>query len=467
MKKFRQIIAFLVLGFCTFALVLLLPTSSRNVRAAPPSVFQSGGLQLGSGGQVASDPYHSEHPFSPSEATSLQGIVFHRGDYPSATTCGRCHVAIHDNWQSSLHRLSASDTWYLKTKDLLAFEQGAPAVRLCAGCHAPVSLLTGEVGLYSSEAASIREGVTCSFCHTLDAVKGGNAKYISDPGRIRPYPEGDYLAESGIQPAAHLVMINPAQHKSDMLKPFYRTSQFCQSCHELTLNKVRIQSTFSEWAASSYAQQGVTCQGCHFTPGAGPTSETGRLVEHYLDTRSGILRHTLGGGSVTIGVRNNHSELKDALQMTATIQRHRLQVTVKNVLAGHSVPTGVSDLRELWIEVTGKDTGGHEVYRSGHLDASGRIEPGSQIFHMVLGDEHGQPLTRHDIWRVKTILKDTRIPADGQQTVTYTLPTAVQHVSVRLLWRDAPSEFQATVIQGATITAKVVSLAQWAVNIVR
>ncbi|WP_407572865.1 multiheme c-type cytochrome [Deinococcus altitudinis] len=418
-------------------------------------------MKIGSGGQVASNPYSASSPFAPSEANSSQRIVFHAGAYPSAGTCGRCHVAIHDNWQSSLHRLSASDAWYLKTKDLLAFEEGAPAVRLCAGCHAPVSLMTGEVGLYSSEAASIREGITCSFCHTLSAVNGGNAKYVSNPGGIRPYPQGDYLAESGIQPAAHLVMLDPAQHRADMLKPFYRTSQFCQSCHELTLNNVKLQSTFSEWAASSYAQKGVTCQGCHFTPGAGPTTEVGRLVEHYPDTRSGILRHSLGGGSVTIGTRDNRSELKDALKLSARVERGRLLVTVRNVLAGHSVPTGVSDLRELWVEVTGQDVNGRKVFHSGHLDAAEGIQPGSTVFHMVLGDESGRPLVRHDIWRARSVLSDTRIPADGQRVVTYPLPTTVRHLHVRLLWRDAPSEFQAIVVQGATRPAAVLTLADW------
>jgi Cytochrome c554 and c-prime len=444
-------------------LLFLLPTSNREVKAAPPPAFQSGGLKIGSGGQAQSDPYSAASPFapSPSEASTLQGVVYHKGDYPSASTCGRCHVAIHDNWQSSLHRLSASDAWYLKTKDLLAFEQGAPAVRQCAGCHAPVSLMTGEVGLYSSEAASIREGVTCSFCHTLEAVKGGNAKYVSDPGRIRAYPQGDYLAESGIQPAAHLVMASPGQHRTDMLKPFYRTSQFCQGCHELTLNKVKLQSTFSEWAASSYAQKGVTCQGCHFTPGAGPTSETGRLVEHYPNTREGILRHTLGGGSVTVGVRDNRAELRDALKLSARLERGQLQVMVRNVLAGHAVPTGVSDLRELWLEVTAQDVGGHEVFRSGHLDAAGNIQSGSQIFHQVLGDEHGQPLTRHDIWRARSMLSDTRIPADGERKVAYKLPATARRVSVRLLWRDAAQEFQTTVVQGATRSAAVLELAEW------
>ena len=447
-----------LLLFILVSYIFLAPHTTQEISVAPPTAFQSGGLEQGSGGQVTPTSYTT--PFAPSQAATLQGIVFHKGAYPSAETCGRCHVDIHANWQSSLHRLSAVDPWYLKVKELLAFEQGELAVRECAGCHAPVALMTGEVGLYSRESPSSQQGVSCVLCHTLDRVDGGNARYVSDPGRIRPYPGGDYLAEGGIEAAAHLVMVDPAQHKADMMRPFYRSSQLCQGCHELTINKVPLQSTFSEWSKSSFAAKGVTCQGCHFTPGAGPTTEAGRLVEHYPNTRERVLKHTLGGGSVTVGTRDNRSELREALKLSASLSGQQLTVTVKNVLAGHAMPTGVGDLRQLWVEVTGTGNGG-TVFASGHLDAAGNLQPGSQIFHLVLGDEQGQPLVRHDIWRVKSILKDTRIPADGQRRVSYQLPTGVRSIKVRLLWRDAPAAFQQIVVQGATKTAPVTTLAEW------
>lgn len=456
MKRRTFILPFIVLAFCLY--VLFSPRTAQEISAAPPAAFQSGGLEKNSGGQVTPAGYAS--PFAPSLATTLQGIQFHRDGYPSSQTCGGCHVEIKKNWDQSLHRFSAVDPWYSKVKEQLAFEEGELAVRQCAGCHAPVALLTGEVGLYSRESPSSQEGVSCVVCHTLDAVKGGNAEYVSDPGRIRPYAGGNYLAETGIENAAHLLMLNPQQHREDMQRPFYKTGQLCQGCHELTINKVKLQSTFSEWSKSSFAQNGVTCQGCHFTPGAGVTTEAGRLVEHYPNTRSQVLRHTLGGGSITVAQRDNRPILREALKLSATLSGTRLAVTVKNVMAGHSVPTGVSDLRELWVEVTG-EARGRSVFTSGHLDAVGEIEPGSQIFHMVLGDSAGQPLVRHDIWRVAKILKDTRIPADGQRTVNYTLPAGVKQVKVRLLWRDAPIAFQQRVVQGATKAAPVVVLGEW------
>ncbi|GMA14335.1 cytochrome c family protein [Deinococcus metallilatus] len=360
-----------------------------------------------------------------------------------------------------MHRLAASDPWYLKVKDLVAFEEGEVAVRQCAGCHAPVALMTGEVGLYSRESVGSLEGVSCVFCHTLDRVEGGNARYLSDPGRIRPYPGGDYLSVQEIEAAAHLVMADPQQHREDMMRPFYRTSAFCQGCHELTMNGVRLQSTFSEWAQSSYAEQGVTCQGCHFTPGAGETRERGRLVDHRPVERDRVYRHTLGGGSLTVAARDNRTELKEAVALEAAWQGERLRVTVRNVKGGHAIPTGVSDLRELWLEITAMDANGREVFTSGHLDAAGRIREGSTIFHTVFGDEHGNKIVRHDIWRARQILKDTRIPADGQRQVSYRLPGSAKDVKVRLLWRDAPADFQQIVVQGATQPAEVFSLAEW------
>lgn len=403
----------------------------------------------------------TDSPFSPSPAMSLQGGVLRTDSYPPSQVCAGCHTTIHANWKKSLHSQAALDPLYLKVKELLAFEEGENAVKECAACHAPVALMSGEVGLYSKESAASQEGVSCAFCHTLHSTDEESGGWVSDPGRIRPYLGGDYLSPKGIEAAAHLVMAEPQQHREDMMRPLYRTSETCQSCHELTINDVKLQSTYSEWQSSSFAKEGVTCQACHFTPGAGVTQERGRIVDHRPFERERFYRHALNGGALTVSERDNRPELKEALKLEVKRQGTELNVVVRNVKGGHAIPTGVSDLRQLWLEVIALDTNGRVTFSSGVADAAGQLPKEARVFHSVFGDENGQVIQRHDIWRVHKLLKDTRIPADGYRTEKFALPAKVMRVKIRLLWQDIPAEFERSVIQGAVVSAPPVELASW------
>jgi hypothetical protein len=363
-----------------------------------------------------------------------------------------------------MHAVSATDDWYLKVKELLAFEQGEGAVRMCAGCHAPVALMTGEVGLYNRESISSQQGVSCIFCHTLDRVAGPNGAWVSDPGRVRMYSGGDYLAEEGVENAAHLVMASPGVHKADMMRPFYSDSAACMSCHQFELNGVKLQSTYEEWQASSYADEGTTCQDCHFTPGAGVTEpDPGKLVEHYPTSHDHIFRHTLAGGS-TVSAPNtdkNIAALKEAVELESVLEGESLTVTVHNRKAGHHLPSGVADLRVLWLEVVALDASGQEVYTSGKADAAGYLPDDTVQFHQVLGDANGDPIVRHDIWLATQVLEDTHIPANGNHVATFTLPEQTNTVKVRLLWRDAPAEFVQRVLNLPGTAIPVTELASW------
>ena len=436
-------------------------TEHRALPSRVPPAFYTGGLEKGSGGKV--EESYGEDLFAPSPASSLTASLLPSEAYPAPQTCARCHKGIHDNWEDSMHAVSATDEWYLRVKDLLAFEEGEPAVRLCAGCHAPVALMTGEVGLYNQESAASKQGVSCSFCHTVESVHGGNGGWVSNPGRVRMYRGGDYLAEEGVENAAHLVMASPGVHKADMMRPLYRDSAMCMSCHQFELNGVKLQSTYEEWQTSEYAAEGVTCQSCHFTPGAGPkVPDPGHLVESYPE-RDHILRHTLSGASTVAAPRweKNVETLRETVELEANLDENKLEVTVHNRKAGHHLPTGVGDMRQMWLEVVAYDAQENEVYSSGKLDPAGYLPDEAALFHQVLGDAQGNPIVRHDIWRVAQVLEDTRIPAKGSVTSSFDLPAGASKVQVRLLWRDAPAEFVQRVLKRPAHTIPVSELARW------
>jgi hypothetical protein len=235
-----------------------------------------------------------------------------------------------------------------------------------------------------------------------------------------------------------------------------------RACHSFTINNVKVQSTWDEWQASSAAKNGITCQACHFKQGGNPnTLEAGEVANGRA--RNQVFAHSLGGGSTMQSPRavDNIETLKQSLKLEPRIQNGFLEVKVTNLMAGHSIPTGVTDLRQLWLEVIATDSSGQTVFNSGTLDRAGNVQEGSSIFHVVLIDAQGQQLERHDIWRVAKILEDTRIPAEGSRTQGFQLPSDAKDIQVRLLWRDVPARFAAFVLKVNGSSLPVQELASW------
>jgi hypothetical protein len=466
-------LAFVGVLVATLVLWFVTPSSTfvfaRNLKPKTIPAFYQGGLQQGSGGKLERDwnAYDSKNLFTPSQAHNTANALMPNEAYPAPEACGSCHSSIHGNWVSSLHAKSATDGFYLKVKESFAFENGEPAVRLCAGCHAPVALMSGEVGLYSRESASSQAGVSCAFCHSVDASHGGNGAYVSNPGRIRDYFGGNYLKASssglsvGDQLARWLVFQKPQAHVQDMRPAALSNGQVCQSCHSFTINGVKVQSTWDEWQTSSYAKRGVTCTACHFTASGNPNlPESGEIVNGR--SRDRVFAHALGGGSTSQAARAeaNVTTLKSAVKLEARVLKNSLNVVVRNISAGHSIPTGVGDLRQLWLEIIARDKANQEVFSSGTLDATGVQETGTVLFHQVLGDARGNPLLRHDIWRVAKVLEDTRILANQSRETVFKLPLNAVSVRVRLLWRDVPATFVQQVLHQKGSSLPVIELAQ-------
>ena len=445
-------------------------TTPRVITPQELPAFYTGGLEQGSGGKLEQnwDAYDPKNLFTPSQARNTQNALMPQSAYATPEACGSCHVSIHQNWQQSIHASSATDRLYLKVKDLFVFEKGEPAVRLCAGCHAPVALMTGEVGLYNKESASSKAGVSCGFCHSVETVHDGNGAYVSQPSRVRSYWGGDYLKDPslgltvGDSVSKFLVNTKPQAHAEDMRPPALLSGQVCQSCHEFQINGVKVQSTWSEWQASSYPSQGKTCTSCHFRVGIDDTAlEPAEIVSGRM--RPHVLGHHLPGGSTLTSPRaaKNVEYLRDAIGLKVQLETNKVLVKVSNLKAGHSVPTGVSDLRQLWLEVKAFSSADQVLFSSGTTDLAGEIKKDSVIFHQVLADQRGFELKRHDIWSAAKILEDTRIPANGSRNTVFTVPSGTTRVTVRLLWRDVPASFAQIVLNQSGSSIPVQVLHQW------
>jgi hypothetical protein len=109
-----------------------------------------------------------------------------------------------------------------------------------------------------------------------------------------------------------------------------------------------------------------------------------------------------------------------------------ISVKVANVGCGHMLPTGRSDLREVWLEVRALDAGGNEVYAD------------RRAYRTVFGDAEGNPVG-HRFWLAKQVLSDYRIAPNEIKTerFSFAVPENVEGpitLEAKLLYRLASQE---------------------------
>jgi hypothetical protein len=96
---------------------------------------------------------------------------------------------------------------------------------------------------------------------------------------------------------------------------------------------------------------------------------------------------------------------------------NEVKVRVTNIGAGHKLPTGFPEGREMWLDFKVVDARNVEVYRLGAVK-NGRTEPGTRSFKVVLGDRNGKVVDLN-VLEADRILSDTRISPHGYGDVTY------------------------------------------------
>ena len=170
---------------------------------------------------------------------------------------------------------------------------------------------------------------------------------------------------------------------------------------------------------------------------------------------------------------HSHAQVAGAVGLAVTVSPQvrpaattlDIQVTVDNSRAGHATPTGSSELRILWLEVTaqagsqvfpllaesrfgpGWTEGLYEIAGNGPLDplvAGGDVPRGSRLYRVVLADVEGKPTLTS--WEARRVLADTRLKAAEVRSERYrfTVPEEVAGtltVTAVLRYQSAPRVF--------------------------
>jgi hypothetical protein len=98
----------------------------------------------------------------------------------------------------------------------------------------------------------------------------------------------------------------------------------------------------------------------------------------------------------------------------SSYQKNRLahiKVKVINSGAGHYLPTGLTEVRQMWLDVKITDAGGRVLLRSGNINEKGDVDENAVMYQTHLGDEKGNLVL--NVAKADRILYDHRIPPKG------------------------------------------------------
>ncbi len=475
-----------------------------------------------------------ESPFFPSPATTTSGTflpsrILTRGEQElrdiirneastkgfvtetliGATTCERCHQDIVAQWAVSAHRFasfnnpfyeatvndmrrhaSQPNSWIDQHAATFAVpEDGVGRVKSkwCSGCHDPALMLAGAMdGEVDRTSAEAQAGLTCLACHAIDRIhnRTGNGNY-----NIADEQEDPYLyatASSGsIRAFLHdaSVKAKPTVHKRQMLNPTFRESEFCATCHKVSLTEpvnnyrwLRGQNEFDNWDDSGVSLNAARtfylpptkrrCQDCHMPlepADLGDVSaKDGQVRSHRFLAVNTALPFVRGDEET---VSRTEAFLRDgklrldifalnrpqsrtpvmAIDRTESTvapgDRITLDVVVRNEGVGHTFPGGTNDSNEGWLELTVFDDAGNVIAQSGAIDSAGHLDPMAHVYKAVILDRNGNQIQRRNAQDIHVTVFANVINPGTADLAHYTFvvprtarPTTLR-VRARLLWR--------------------------------
>ena len=367
-----------------------------------------------------------------------------------------------------------------KTKKLEPEELLPVVADLCLRCHSPVGWLEGHSEPRDSnrpflkgqfwgaallqnpidantgqprevnqkeESEAQMDGLQCDFCHRAK----DNFKRISNydkKSRMANGNGGYFVART-----------DPFEVEVEPKFDFQKTGEFCGTCHDVTnpiiKTKTRvngavpdmfhpIERTYTEWFWSDYRNE-QTCQDCHkpmkflgaqtwlIFPGLdrlwGDVDEKWRKppFNYQVPLRSEAYQVAL--------IRNHSFVAEQAASVgfvdTPTTVSQGKPVTVKVKVinkAGHRLPTGYAEGRQMWIHIRVADASGSVIFEDGVLDGKGALvrTPETKVYEQkTLAIDYPTTVIAADDQEFHFVLmnfieKDNRIPPKGYNKAAYT-----------------------------------------------
>ena len=426
--------------------------------------------------------FGQKSPFLPSNATTDTGAFIDPKDFPTAAYCGHCHQAAHQQWRESVHSNSNRVPYYLRNVNLLAAEKGIAFTRHCEGCHDPIALVSGALTDKSPRTRPYdQDGVTCMTCHSIQSVDTrGTGSYVMGIPAVLLDENGQpiHRAVTDAEILAHL-----DRHSAAVMKPFYRTSEFCSACHKAALPHAlndykwqRAISLYDEWQNASFAKQSPlpfykkdvvsTCETCHMQREPlgklpDPGSKHEQLASHrwlgantlipqiyHFDEQAKRVVEFLQNAVFNVdifaietepitnaGAPRPASGTWDAAQpaqpkLIAPLglvdydltpgQRVVVSVVIQNKGIAHSHVPEQRDMYESWVDFTVKNAAGKVIYESGAIQPKDKeLDPAAHSFTNRLINKQGGINALHQVWDNRVVAYNNTIQSGRSQLIRY------------------------------------------------
>lgn len=437
-------------------------------------------------------PKEGQKYFLPSFARTATGNFIPARTLMMDDYCQKCHQDSYDGWFHSAHHFgSFNNKPYLfsvrETREMAMKRDGnVKASRWCAGCHDVVPFFSGafdDPDFDVEKHPTSQAGITCTACHAITHVNStrGNADYTIEEPIHYPFAFSTNRVLQFIN--QQLVKAKPDFHKKTFLKDLHKTSEFCSTCHKVSLPEelnhykefLRGQNHYDTFllsgvsghkASSFYypekAQQ--NCNGCHmpikeavndfgakfFNPTSRvlsvhnhlfPAANTGvahlrgqpEIVKAHQDFLKGSLRVDIFGikeGGTIDGALI--APLRPKLPVLERGKKYLLEVVLRTLTLGHPFTQGTSDSNEIWVDAT-VASGGKVAGRSGGRGPHQEVDPWSHFVNVYMLDREGNRIDRRNPQDIFTPLYNHQIPPGAAQVAHYEFtvpPDAADEIQV-------------------------------------
>jgi hypothetical protein len=349
--------------------------------------------------------------------------------FESANQCATCHPRQHGEWKGSMMHYAAQSPVF-QAMDLTVRKltgrfgpDDNDNPTFCVNCHSPVSAYNNELAGVTRGGTALpamgevgKEAITCSFCHSVQEPfvekregKGLLGDGISNAALIF-YPTKKFVGPS----FGATLKTNPYHGllNDEVSSRYLKSSEFCGACHDVRVPNTpdaathepfqRLENLYSEWKNGPWNRNDnpvghpVSCQGCHMSLYGSPDPST--QIPRPPDSES-VRTHRFTAVSTTLidepdTFPHQNDTTVDTLNMPRGQRQRREQIlkmacrlewgdtpkildgnvdtlpvrfTITNTGAGHRVPSGFSQERELWVALTVRTEEGEVIYQSGNL----------------------------------------------------------------------------------------------------
>jgi hypothetical protein len=333
-------------------------------------------------------------------------------------------------------------------------------------------MITGEIkgpGLKELGPLALA-GVSCDICHSISETthwqtpshEPENGSFILTPGVDTK--EGVQLLKRG--PFVPLDGCGMGFHQC-VESPLHLRAELCASCHQVYHydSHFPIEATYLEWKHGPYAQKDILCQDCHmvetetFKRSADTFQKpTRQEYHHYFNGANYLLYFLARAAAEKAGDRDLAAQHQKQYEMAVARLKsaadleilpvydkgvlREIKVRIKNIRAGHNLPTSLTHVRQMWLEITARDEKGKVLMSSGTIDAHGALQPETRIFNSDgMGNNFHFAI---DPWIVTAFSRHDTIPPRGYKDVSYGVPSMDKKktiaVEAKLRYRQAGQE---------------------------